>query len=187
MNTLRFTKHTDWFKELSFVSRAINKKNPPWRGESYNFIYIQDGIASATDKYRCHQASVDLKDGVYDVVKCTKTEIILNPLEEGEYAPPVVWECIYPKHENFHALDLQEHFNVPWQDHALVIISKLLPLTQGIQFSYLKDMEEGMTAYIYGEDHHVVAFTDEVLGTMWGVISTFKVDRDFDPPEDGDE
>jgi len=92
-------KQDSAFKNLYFVSSALDlKANRLFK----KVLMVKDQIATGTDGYRLHQASVPLADGFYSVLACTKRHIITEKIEDVD---------VYPSFDECICLDYKYHIN----------------------------------------------------------------------------
>jgi hypothetical protein len=81
-------KHVD-FEGIMFVTKAVLKKNPR-RPVLHNLFVAENRELVATDGHRCHKyelQSDELVPGLYQIIKNTKSQIILAPAEDDGVFP----------------------------------------------------------------------------------------------------
>jgi len=82
---MRIPKGDDRFKTLRFLIRAIPKHD---KRRALTFLRVKEGIGTATDGYRIHEAFLDMKEGFYSVKKNTKSVVELIKVDEEELKFP---------------------------------------------------------------------------------------------------
>ena len=82
---IEITKRWDSFDKIHFVSAAVSKDTIR---PVLQYIYVENGVATATDGFRLHEVTgVDLDDGYYSVIKRSKSSVLLQPVESGKEYP----------------------------------------------------------------------------------------------------
>lgn len=128
-------KHSD-FKGLQFVISAVAKRDPAHR--EWQFLHVTGGCVEGTDGARLHRYQLtgqELSSGSYEVVKKSRTEVILA-LTDGESLRVSTEKC-FPDVE-MTPLAEYEYVEVPFAG-----VIRALPDGHSMQYTYFVDIMAG--------------------------------------------
>ena len=86
---IKLTKKDRNFKSVYWLTE-ITKKND--QRDHIKTIKVESGVAVKTDGHRLHAVVVNVPDGYYEINKRTKSEIVLNEVDEVTWPD---WEHIF--------------------------------------------------------------------------------------------
>jgi hypothetical protein len=139
---IRLTKDNKNFPAVAFVTLAISLKH---NLSTFRLLYIADDHhAVGTDGHRLHQAPLidqeQITPGLYEIIKCTKSEIILAKATTDAQYPD--YKRLFPKGRQKHAVPMllaSTHFI----DFAVAAVLRALPAPQALHLPYLTDALSG--------------------------------------------
>jgi len=148
MSMTELGKHHKDIKNIQFVlkARAKDATRPVLECILVTTESNGDRIAVCTDGFRMHIAYIDgIGDGLYQVIKATKTEVILVPYTgEAKFPDYKQLKCEYDR--QLCTIDCTD------PKIAIAAVNKHLPARLGIDYKYILDLDREFVVYYGAEE-----------------------------------
>jgi len=144
-----------FFESIKFVTVALKRVFKDDERFHTNHICIEDGNAIATDGCRLHLWSkCPFDEGYYRVIKNTKSELILLPIEDENKGWYPEWKDLIPSREPNNEFDLL--FNLEESAKVIGLVNKAISKERIIDYRFLLDICE-----VTDGDYYVSIFNNE--------------------------
>ena len=123
---IELTKTDKHLDAVRFVLVARAKEKTRY---AIPYLKVEPDCIVCTDSHRLHIAYIphDWEPGLYEVLKCTKTKVVLLSTDDEAKYPK--WDVVIPHHSSYATFDLQYAANAI--DHVVAALSK-----QGVTIPY---------------------------------------------------
>ena len=129
------------FKDFYFVTAALDKNTTK---ENIKYLIVHDNKIICTDSKRLHMLlETDLEKGFYEVIKRTKSEIVLSKNKEDQHV--VLYNQIIPT-------NLADRKKIKWDEARILCVNisnlfKNLSDNNTIQIKFLEDLQGTYDVY----------------------------------------
>lgn len=161
---IKITNKQEIAQALFVLAAAADPKH--WGNKTMQYIAIQDnGMMQATDGHRMHQAQTEYSAGIYEILKKTRSEVILAPCADKKLSDYPEVSRVIPSTDGIDPIE-KSHASV-WQEYTRTVRAMQDDMT--LDYDYFAEaLSATDEIYITGSKFAPAVFTG--CGTLAAVM-----------------